>query len=78
MGTVATMCTMYSLEIRMRPAPSRPSRCLRQRGQAMIEYVVICFVLATCLFAAQAPAGKQLAQAIHDFYADLTLFLSLP
>jgi hypothetical protein len=61
----------------MSPTLSNPVRRL-QRGQAMIEYAIICFVLAICLFAAQAPAGKQLAQAIHDFYADLTFFLSLP
>ena len=62
----------------MSPTQSTPTRCRRQRGQAMIEYVILCCVLALCLFAAQAPAGKQLALAIHDFYADLTLFLSLP
>ena len=49
-----------------------------QRGQSMIEYVIICAVLAVCLFSTQSPAGKQLAQAIHDFYTDLTFFLSLP
>lgn len=49
-----------------------------QRGQSMIEYAVICAVLLICLFATQSPAGQQLAQAMRDFYADLTLFLSLP
>lgn len=62
----------------MGPTLSNSTRRLRQRGQAMIEYVILCCVLAICLFATQAPAGKQLAQAIHDFYTDLTLFLSLP
>ena len=49
-----------------------------QRGQSMTEYTVVCAVLLICLFATQSPAGQQLAQALRDFYADLTLFLSLP
>jgi len=49
-----------------------------QRGQSMTEYVIICAVLVICLFSTQSPAGKQLAQAINNFYTDLTLFLSLP
>ncbi|HXA36699.1 MAG TPA: hypothetical protein VNW26_10225 [Steroidobacteraceae bacterium] len=61
----------------MSPTLSNPVRRL-QRGQAMIEYAIICSVLAVCLFAAQSPVGKQLAQAVRDFYADLTFFLSLP
>jgi Flp pilus assembly pilin Flp len=43
----------------------------------MIEYAVICAVLAVCLFAA-SPVGALLASAIRAFYKDLTFFLSLP
>jgi Flp pilus assembly pilin Flp len=49
----------------------------RQRGQSMIEYTIIAAGLALLLFAA-TPVGQQLAQAVRTFYADLTLFLSLP
>jgi hypothetical protein len=48
----------------------------RQRGQSMIEYAVICGVLAICLFA--TPVGAQLTKALHDFYYYLTFFISLP
>ena len=47
-----------------------------QRGQSMIEYVIICSVLAVCLFA--TPVGQQLTTALHDFYYYLTFFISLP
>jgi hypothetical protein len=54
----------------------------RQGGQSMIEYTIICAVLAGLLFAPLPPSGQticqQLTTAIHDFYSDLTLFLSLP
>ncbi len=50
----------------------------RQAGQSMTEYMVICATLAFFLFAANSPAGRQLAQAVRDFYASLTFFLSLP
>jgi len=43
----------------------------------MTEYTVICAVLATLLLVT-TPVGQQLTQAIRTFYADLTLFLSLP
>jgi Flp pilus assembly pilin Flp len=43
----------------------------------MIEYTVIAAGLSLLLFAA-TPVGQQLAQAVRTFYADLTLFLSLP
>jgi len=56
-----------------RPAP--PLR--RQRGQSMTEYAVICGALATFLFIL-TPVGQQLTQAIRTFYADVTLFISLP
>jgi hypothetical protein len=69
---------MHLLEIRMSPTPNNTARRKRQRGQSMIEYAIICFVLAICLFSAQSPVGAQLAQAVRDFYADLTFFLSLP
>jgi len=44
----------------------------------MIEYTVICTVLAAFLFAAASPAGRQMADAVRAFYANLTFFLSLP
>jgi hypothetical protein len=49
-----------------------------QRGQSMAEYAIICTALVACLFAAQSPVGAQLAQALRDFYHDLTFFVSLP
>jgi Flp pilus assembly pilin Flp len=57
---------------------SELARAARQRGQSIVEYTIICVFLTLCLFAAQSPVGQQLAQAIRDFYADLTYFLSLP
>ena len=57
---------------------SQPARKLRQTGQSMVEYVVICTVLAAALFAFSGPVGQKLTQAIHTFYADLTFFFSLP
>ena len=48
----------------------------RQSGQSMVEYAVICGVMAVCLFA--TPVGQQLSKAIHDFYFYLTFFISLP
>jgi Flp pilus assembly pilin Flp len=48
----------------------------RQRGQSMVEYTIICAALALALFS--TGAGQQLAQAVRTFYAELTLFLSLP
>lgn len=57
---------------------SNRNRTWRQKGQSMTEYMVIAGVLALTLFAAGSPAGKELAQAFRDFYANLTFFLSLP
>jgi Flp pilus assembly pilin Flp len=48
----------------------------RQRGQSMVEYVVIAAALAAALFT--SGAGSALCQAIKTFYANLTLFISLP
>jgi hypothetical protein len=47
-----------------------------QRGQSMVEYTIICAVLALCLFG--TPIGQGLAKAVHDFYYYLTFFISLP
>ena len=58
-----------------KPASFRSLR--RQSGQSMIEYTVIAAGLAVLLFVS-TPVGQQLAHAIRTFYADLTLFLSLP
>ncbi len=49
----------------------------RQRGQSMTEYAVVCGILATLLFVS-TPVGQTLTTAIHNFYLDLTFFLSLP
>lgn len=62
----------------MRHTPNERSRGRqRQRGQSMIEYVVICAMLALVLFAG-SPVGKQFAQAIRDFYSNLIFYISLP
>ena len=50
----------------------------RQQGQSMTEYMVVCTALVVMLFAAGTPAGQELAQAVRNFYASLTFFLSLP
>lgn len=56
----------------------------RQRGQAMVEYLVIGAALAAALFVPipgvqpAEPVGQLLAGKIHDFYDNLTFFLSLP
>jgi hypothetical protein len=63
-------------EIPMSPTLNDRVRHRRQRGQSMIEYVIICSVLAICLFA--TPVGQQLTTALHDFYYYLTFFISLP
>ena len=65
-------------EIAMTPFPHRRPTLLRQRGQSMTEYTIICAVLVVCLFAFDTPAGKELTDAIRNFYQDLTLFISLP
>ena len=53
-----------------------------QGGQSMVEYTIICALLVGLLFAPLPPSGQtvcqQLTTAIHNFYFDLTLFLSLP
>lgn len=53
-----------------------------QRGQSMVEYAVICGLLAVALFAPVPGQGKAvgalLTDAIHTFYANLTNFVSLP
>ncbi len=55
-----------------------------QRGQAMVEYLVVGVALAVALFVpvpgiqpAQT-AGQMLASKIHDLYDNLTFFFSLP
>jgi hypothetical protein len=63
-------------EIPMSRTLNNRARHRRQRGQSMIEYVIICSVLAVCLFA--TPVGQQLTKALHDFYYYLTFFISLP
>jgi Flp pilus assembly pilin Flp len=57
-------------------SPIRPFRSQRERGQAMVEYAIICAVLAVCLFG--TPVGRLLAEALRDFYGSLIFFLSLP
>jgi hypothetical protein len=62
------------------PIPGRPRR--RQRGQSMIEYVVICAVLVAALFVpipgTQTTASQLLANSVRGLYGSLTFFLSLP
>ncbi|HZO20870.1 MAG TPA: Flp family type IVb pilin [Steroidobacteraceae bacterium] len=50
----------------------------RERGQSMTEYAIIGGILAALLFAATSPVGQVLTTALHNFYQDLTFFLSLP
>jgi hypothetical protein len=56
----------------------------RQRGQAVIEYLVIASLLSGALFLPvpgiqpSATVGQLLAAKIHDYYDNLTFFLSLP
>lgn len=47
-----------------------------QRGQSLVEYTIICAVLAVCLFG--TPVGKMLTDALRNFYGSLIFFLSLP
>jgi hypothetical protein len=54
----------------------------RQRGQSMTEYAIICAVLVTALLVPLPPSqqtiGQMLAGSVRAFYADLTMFVSLP
>jgi hypothetical protein len=75
----SSICRAETLtEIAMIPIPHRRPTLLRQRGQSTIEYTIICAVLVGCLFALDTPAGKELTDAIRNFYHDLTFFISLP
>jgi len=53
-----------------------------QRGQSMVEYLVVCSALALALFAPipgyQETAAQLLADRLRDFYSALSFFLSLP
>jgi len=72
-GTVNPVVTPESyVKLSCKPRLGR-----HQTGQSMTEYVIVCAVLAVCLFAA-SPVGALLASAIRAFYKDLTFFLSLP
>jgi hypothetical protein len=70
----------------MKPHPAIPPQTARytQRGQAIVEYVVIGFVLSVALFTPvpgidpPQTVGQLLAGKIHDLYDNLTFFLSLP
>jgi Flp pilus assembly pilin Flp len=61
------------------PAPRR-----HQRGQAIVEYTIIGFLLSIALFTPvpgitpSQTAGQLLAGAIRAFYDNVTYFLSLP
>jgi len=54
----------------------------RQRGQAMIEYIVIGGALAVAMFVFRWNNGltgaQFLAEAVRMFFRNLTYFLSLP
>ena len=68
----------------MKPKLRNSNRCLprNQRGQSMVEYAVICTALVAALFVpippTQQAAGELLASKIHNLYAYLTFFISLP
>lgn len=55
-----------------------------QRGQAMVEYAVICTILTAALFAPipgdskGRAVGQLLADSVRAFYAAVTFFVSLP
>ena len=63
---------------------SNPTPIRFQRGQAIVEYMVIGFLLSLALFAPvpgitpSQTVGQLLAGKIHDFYDNVTFFLSLP
>jgi hypothetical protein len=54
----------------------------RQGGQSMVEYAIICAVLVTALLLPVPPSGQTIGQmlagSVRAFYADLTMFVSLP
>lgn len=65
--------------------PARPLQpCTRraaQRGQALVEYIVVASVLATALFTFEfgGKTGAQyLADMIRAFFRSLSYFISLP
>jgi hypothetical protein len=70
----------------MKPHARIPSQASRhtQRGQAIVEYMIIGVVLSVALFAPvpgiqpSQTVGQLLAGKIHDLYDNLTFFLSLP
>jgi len=70
----------------MKSVPSMHLKSLRhQRGQAMAEYLGIGVLLVTALFifpvtGSNPPqtVGQFLAGRIHDFYDNISFFLSLP
>ena len=53
-----------------------------QRGQAMVEYIVVASVLVAALFVFDYPGGKTGAQFLADmvkaFYRGLSFYFSLP
>jgi hypothetical protein len=61
-----------------------PSGKRKQRGQSMVEYTAIAFVLGVALFAPipnltpSQTVGQLLAGKIHDLYDNVSFFVSLP
>ncbi|HKT73551.1 MAG TPA: hypothetical protein VJQ47_11715 [Steroidobacteraceae bacterium] len=49
----------------------------RQRGQSMLEFTLISAGLTLLLFT-QTPVGQVVANAIRQFYINVSFFLSLP
>jgi hypothetical protein len=55
-----------------------------QRGQSMVEYVVLCAVFGLVLFLPvpgsqpSVTAAQMLANALRSFYSAVSFFLSLP
>lgn len=59
----------------MKPTPK--TRPVAQRGFAMMEYCIVCALVAMVLFA-RPNTPQLLVDAAKAFYRSLTFFLSLP
>jgi hypothetical protein len=44
----------------------------------MVEYLILAAALAITLFGVGSPVGRMVTDAMRAFYANVTLFLSLP
>ncbi len=55
----------------------RPALPVRMKGLAMMEYCLICALVALVLFS-NPNTPKLLADAVRAFYRSFTFFISLP